>query len=225
MRTLAIGDIHGCCFALDTLTQAAGITPDDFLIFLGDYIDRGPDSKGVVSRVIQHSQEQGTIILRGNHEAMILSARENPLQAHLWGSYGGDEALRSYGAWGRNDWQQFISEEHWRFFEKSLPWYETETHIFVHATVLPELDMPDQPEYVLYWEQYDQRIFHKSGKVVVCGHTPQQSGWPTKGERSVCIDTAIGSGKWLTCLNVDSGDYWQANERRNVRTGKLSSLH
>ncbi|HZJ13838.1 MAG TPA: metallophosphoesterase family protein [Chthoniobacteraceae bacterium] len=224
MRTLVIGDIHGCIAALDAVTQAAAITDDDFLVFLGDYIDRGPDSRAVVSRVIQHSREQGTIVLRGNHEAMILSARDDPFQAKLWCSYGGDEALHSYGAEFRNDWQGYIPVEHWRFFEDTKPWFETEAHIFVHATVLPDLDMCDQPEYVLYWEQYDPLLSHKSGKLVVCGHTPQNSGWPTEGKRSVCIDTGLGSGKWLTCLDVDSGNFWQANGRRTVRTGQLSSL-
>ncbi len=222
MRTLAIGDIHGCLSALNTLTKAAGITSDDFLIFLGDYVDRGPDSRGVVSSVIQHSREQPTVALRGNHEAMVLSARQDPLQAQLWSSYGGDEALRSYGAWGVYDWQHAIPEDHWQFFENSRAWYETETHNFVHATVIPDLDMPDQPDYALFWEQYDQRLRHKSGKMVICGHTPQPSGWPTRGECSACIDTGVGSGKWLTCLDVESGDFWQANERCDAREGRLS---
>jgi len=221
MRTLAIGDIHGCCAALETLFDAAQVTPDDFLVFLGDYIDRGPESKAVVSLLIKCSQEQNAITLRGNHEVMILSAREDPLQAKLWSSYGGDEALRSYGAGYSEVWQDFIPDEHWKFYEQTRPWFETETHIFVHATVLPDLDMRDQPDYVLYWERFNESLRHRSGKIVVCGHTPQHSGWPTRGACSVCIDTGVNSGKWLTCLDVDSGSFWQANESRMLRTGQL----
>jgi serine/threonine protein phosphatase 1 len=221
MRTLAIGDIHGCYSALETLLQAVKVAPDDFLIFLGDYIDRGPESKAVVSRVIRCGREQNAIALRGNHEVMILSAREEPLQAKLWSSYGGDEALRSYGAGHSEVWQDFIPEEHWEFYKQTRPWFETETHIFVHATVSPDLDMRDQPEYILYWERFDESLRHRSGKIVICGHTPQHSGWPTQGTRSVCIDTGVNSGKWLTCLDVDTGLFWQANEGRKVRTGQL----
>jgi serine/threonine protein phosphatase 1 len=225
MRTLAIGDIHGCYSALETLLQAAKVAPDDFLVFLGDYIDRGPESKAVVSRVINFCKQQSAITLRGNHEVMILQAREDPLQAKLWSSYGGDEALHSYGAGYSEAWQNFIPDEHWKFYEQTRPWFETETHLFVHATVSSELSMQEQPDYLLYWERFNENLRHRSGKIVVCGHTPQHSGWPTRGAGSICIDTGVNSGKWLTCLDVDSGSFWQANEGRMVRAGKLLPSH
>jgi serine/threonine protein phosphatase 1 len=221
MRTLAIGDIHGCLSSLEALLEAAHVTTDDFLIFLGDYIDRGPESKAVVSRVIRCGEQQRTITLRGNHEVMILQAREDPLQAKLWSSYGGDEALHSYGAGYSEAWQAFIPDEHWKFYEQTRPWFEIETHIFVHATVSPDLSMQEQPDFLLYWERFNEDLRHISSKIVVCGHTPQHSGWPTRGARSICIDTGVNSGKWLTCLDVDSGSFWQANESRMVRTGLL----
>ena len=112
MRTLAIGDIHGCNTAFRTLMEAIQLSPDDFLIFLGDYIDRGPNSKEVVSGVIDYCKSERAVALRGNHEVMVLAAREDPLKAHLWSSYGGDEALRSYGAWGKPHWQRFILREY-----------------------------------------------------------------------------------------------------------------
>ena len=221
MRTLAIGDIHGCDNALAAVLQVAGVTPDDSLIFLGDYIDRGPQSKAVVSRIIELSQQQHVIALRGNHEVMILAAREDPLQFNLWCSYGGDEALRSYGAGYRSDWQQFVPSDHWRFFESTRRWFETETHVFVHARLSPELDLPDQPDYVLFWEQFDINLHHKTAKTVVCGHTPQRSKLPAKGKSSVCIDTGIYAGGWLTCLDVDSGVFWQAHAMGATRSAKL----
>jgi serine/threonine protein phosphatase 1 len=221
MRTLAIGDIHGCSASLKAVLEVAEVTPSDFLIFLGDYIDRGPDSKGVVARIIELSEQQNVVALRGNHEVMILSARDDALQSNLWRSYGGDEALRSYGAGYSDQWQCFVPPEHWSFFERTKPWFETETHIFVHATLAPELDLPDQPDYVVYWESCVIQLRHKTGKTVVCGHTPQRSGFPTMGEYCVCIDTGVNSGGWLTCLDVDSGRFWQANERGARRLGNL----
>jgi serine/threonine protein phosphatase 1 len=221
MRTLAIGDIHGCSAALETVLDTADVTPDDLLIFLGDYIDRGPDSKAAVSHVIDLGRRQSTIALRGNHEVMILSAREDPIQATLWASYGGNEALHSYGAGFHDNWARSVPIEHWKFFELTRPWFETRTHIFVHAAVLSHLPMIEQPDYILFWERYYHDLRHDSGKMIICGHTPQPEGRPSVGTRAVCIDTGIGTGNWLTCLDVQTGEFWQANQERRVRAGKL----
>jgi serine/threonine protein phosphatase 1 len=221
MRTLAIGDIHGCLAALETVLDTADVTPDDFLIFLGDYIDRGPNSKEVVSHVIELGRRQSTIVLRGNHEAMMLAAREDPVQATMWLTFGGNEALRSYNAGEEGDWQKSIPIEHWRFFELTRPWFETRTHIFVHAAVLPDLPMREQPEYILFWERYYHDLRHNSGKMIICGHSAQPEGRPSVGARAVCIDTGIGKGGWLTCLDIGSGEFWQANQQRMAQSGKL----
>jgi serine/threonine protein phosphatase 1 len=221
MRTLVFGDIHGNLAALEALIPAVNVRDDDRLVLLGDYIDRGPDSKGVVSRLIDLSMRHLVLTVRGNHEVMILTARTDPLEGRLWRTYGGDEALRSYGADCHEDWQRLIPAEHWSFFESTRPWFETDTHIFVHGSVLPDFDMDNQPEYTLYWERFDPTLRHKSGKTVVCGHTPQRSGWPARGPFSICLDTGAGHGRWLTCLDVESGQLWQANEHRELRTGKL----
>ncbi|HAB17954.1 MAG TPA: metallophosphoesterase family protein [Verrucomicrobiota bacterium] len=224
MRTLAIGDIHGCYAAFETLLEAVGVTSDDSLILLGDYIDRGPESKAVVARVIKLLERGKVWALQGNHEVMILMARKNSREFQSWRCCGGEETLNSYHAEFHDDWRQSVPDDHWKFFEETRPWLETETHIFVHASVVPDADMVDQPEYVLYWDRFDPRLRHKSGKIVICGHTVQQSGEPALGARSVCIDTGIYLSKWLTCLDVDTGKYWQANERQAVRTGELSNL-
>lgn len=221
MRVLAIGDIHGCSTALVTVLKAAGVTREDTLIFLGDYIDRGPDSKGVISTILDYQRLQRVVALRGNHECMLLDAGEDPRQCGLWCSNGGDATLASYGAGGRKDWQPFVPPEHWTFFHMTRPWFETQTHIFLHATLDPDLDMPDQPDFLLYWERHNNHSRHKSGKTVVCGHTPQRSGRPCSEDRSVCIDTGACLGNWLTCLDVESGSYWQANEEGKSRAGTL----
>ena len=95
-RILAIGDIHGCLTALDTLLGFVQPTPDDQLIFLGDYIDRGPDSKGVLDRLIELKQTRQIVCLRGNHEVMMLAGREGRDDFRFWMSFGGMEALGSY---------------------------------------------------------------------------------------------------------------------------------
>ena len=91
-RTLAIGDIHGCLTALDTLLGFVQPTPSDQLIFLGDYVDRGPDSKGVLDRLIELQRTGRVVCLRGNHEIMMLGAREGRDDFRFWLAFGGMEA-------------------------------------------------------------------------------------------------------------------------------------
>src|SRR5690349_1844333 len=98
MRTLAIGDIHGCHLALTMLLEQIAPKPEDRLIFLGDYIDRGPASRDVVESLLSLKSKCTNVFLRGNHEAMILDARADALKENVWQSCGGFEALISYHA-------------------------------------------------------------------------------------------------------------------------------
>jgi serine/threonine protein phosphatase 1 len=98
MRTLAIGDIHGCNTALTNLLKAVQPSREDQIIFLGDYIDRGPSSREVIETLLGLQKSCSPIFLRGNHEVMILDAHNDPLKSDLWQSYGGLETLFSYGA-------------------------------------------------------------------------------------------------------------------------------
>ena len=99
-RTLAIGDIHGCLAHLDALLQTIAPTADDHLVFLGDYVDRGPDSAGVLKRIIRLTQTHRVTALMGNHEQMMLAARESHDKHMDWLLNGGDATLRSYGGVG-----------------------------------------------------------------------------------------------------------------------------
>jgi serine/threonine protein phosphatase 1 len=114
-----------------------------------------------------------------------------------------------------------VPDEHWNFLENvCVDWHETPTHIFVHANVFADTPMAEQPDFMLRWEALDRAysVPHYSGKVVVCGHTQQRSGLPLDLGHLVCIDTwAYGKG-WLTCLDVESGRVWQANQAGRVRT-------
>ncbi len=221
MRTLAIGDIHGCNTALVTLLAKVQLTPEDRIVFLGDYIDRGAASRDVVETLLDLTKTCSLVFLRGNHEVMILDAREDPLKGSLWQSYGGLDTLFSYGANYRQDWASSIPDAHWKFFERTIRFFETDTHIFVHACLDAEMDMADQPDWLLYWEFFERLQQHKSGKCIVCGHTPQRTGEIKDVGFAVCIDTGPAVGGWLTCLDPSSGQYWQADERCNARSGEL----
>jgi serine/threonine protein phosphatase 1 len=222
MRTLAIGDIHGCARSFDAVLAAAKPGPEDLIVTLGDYVDRGPDSRGVLERVVALHASGRLVALRGNHDLMMLHARDWEETGALWLACGGQSTLASYGVASlRPADLRRIPDAHWEFLEKTcVNWYETATHLFVHASLHPELPLSDQPEYVLLWEKLAAPVAHVSGKVVVCGHTRLSSGVPLNWGTTVCIDTgAYADGGWLTCLDVTEGCYWQANEQGEIRAG------
>ncbi len=220
-RLLAIGDIHGCRFALDTLLALVRPSMEDEMITLGDYIDRGPNSRGVIERLIALRNETRLITLRGNHELMMQEVRANPGETTLqWMLNGGDRTLDSYEAGTLDD----IPDEHWDFIKELRPHHETERFIFGHANLDPILPLSAQPSWLLFWEHLTREVIHISGKTFICGHTPQRSGVPLEFPRTVCIDTGACRGGWLTCLDVLSGRYWQANERGETGEGWLETM-
>src|SRR5262249_40205022 len=93
----------------------------------------------------------------------------------------------------------------------------TDSHFFVHANAYPDCPLNEQPDLMLYWESFNDPPPHESGKVLVCGHTPQESCIPRNIGHAICIDTGACKGGWLTCLDVATGKYWQANERGETR--------
>jgi len=219
MRTLAIGDIHGCHTSLATLIREVRPSSSDQLVFLGDYIDRGPASRFVLDWMVREDRAYSAVFLRGNHEVMILEAHEDPLKASLWISYGGFETLASYSAEYQADWRSAVPDAHWKFLNRTIPFFETKKHIFVHACLDRDLEMDELPAWLLHWEFFDHIQPHKSGKKIICGHSPQRSGQIKDLGFAACIDTGPAIGGWLTCLDVDSGSYWQANEKGETRIG------
>jgi serine/threonine protein phosphatase 1 len=217
MRTLAIGDVHGSATALDALLAAVAPTPADRLVFLGDYVDRGPDTRGVLDRLIRLRRELPlAVFLRGNHELMMTRARGDRSEARMWLSVGGAQALASYGP-GVTRFDD-VPAEHWRFLTEALvDYFETDTHLFVHANLFAELPLAEQPELMLFWEFLTGPIGHESGKTVICGHTSQRSGAVLDLGDTICIDTFAYGGGYLTCLDVDSLRYWQASRDGRVR--------
>jgi len=144
-RTLAIGDIHGCSAALDLLLRLVAPSLDDIVITLGDYVDRGPDSKGVLERLLILESAVHLVPLLGNHDEMMLEARGGG--GLDWQAGYGETTIASYGG----DLGQ-IPEAHWRFLERCRDLYETTTHVFAHASIEPHVELEQQTTYVLRWK-------------------------------------------------------------------------
>ncbi len=224
-RHLAIGDIHGCFNALRTLAEFVELRPDDTLITLGDYVNRGPDTCAVLDWLIDKLTCGQLIPLRGNHEIMMLHAQKNSRAFEIWIDVGGDATLNSYSSDSAPGLITDIPEHHWSFLKNDLrATFQTDRHFFVHANAYPDIPIDDQPESMLYWEQFNQPPRHKSGKIMVCGHTSQRSGLPITNGTAICIDTLACGGGWLTCLHVESGMIWQANEAGETRQMHLDNL-
>lgn len=226
MATYAIGDIHGCWDALETLIERVPFGDDVLLITLGDYVDRGPDSARVLDWVMQLHGQGRCLPLRGNHELMMQAVIDGQVKEDHWLACGGLETLQSYSpsSQKRNPRLEDIPHSHSQFLkEKLLPYYETDSHIFVHASVFEGYSMQDQDEHTLYWDRFEYIQPHQSGKIVVCGHTAQKSGRPVHRGHAICIDTWVYGKGWLTCLDLESGQYWQANQKRQHRTHWLEA--
>jgi serine/threonine protein phosphatase 1 len=213
-RTIAIGDIHGCDVALETLLEMIEPQPDDLIVVLGDVIDRGPDSRRCIEQILELRQRVRLVHLMGNHEEMMLDAMYGGEWKTHWPSYGGHEMLASYG--GSFD---EIPEEHLAFIKNSKDFFEIESHIFVHGYLRPQV-MPEQEEAMwLRWARFQPTdAAHLSGKRVICGHTAQSKGRPVVCPHYVCIDTcAYCPEGFLSALDVESDVLWQASQSGSVR--------
>jgi serine/threonine protein phosphatase 1 len=213
MRTIAVGDIHGCSKALQGLVDAISPTSEDRLIFLGDYVDRGPDSRGVIDLLIELQQVCQTVCLLGNHEIMLLGVLRG-LDPTLWLQLGGHQTITSYGGLLKN-----ISSEHREFLNQCVPYYETEFDIFVHANYLADLPLQAQPEETLFWEHLSDRLPqpHISGKHVYCGHTPQPGGKIGFYKYFTCLDTCCFGDFWLSAIDVRTKEVWQVSREGHMR--------
>jgi len=212
---LAIGDIHGCRVALETMIEYAAPKLEDTVVTLGDYVDRGPDSKGVVDCLLEFRQSHKLIHLKGNHELQMEDALTGKRGYDFWlqGLVGGKETLDSYGGVF-----EAIPEEHWEFLKSAGKLYECETHFFVHAGAEPNVPLSEQKESVVHWKRFYEASAHESGKTMVCGHTIQVD-LPVNLGHSICLDTCAYGGGWLTGLDVQSGVYYQTNESGDKRMG------
>ena len=235
-RTFAIIDIHGCIEEFNSLINYLLLKPNDTLILLGDYIDRGIDSRGVINKIIELQDFCNVIALRGNHETMMLKAFRQKNKAKrlrmlsAWLGRGGKQALASY---------MFNSDEllldikdifvpatlnkHLDFIA-SLPLYHiTETHIFCHASARLDCAIEEQSEFNLTWrglndDDSEFNYQHISGKSFVCGHTAQRSAQPLLlNDNYRVIDTGCFFTGWLSAFNVTDSSFIQANKKGDIR--------
>lgn len=215
LRSIAIGDVHGCVHALDALLETIAPAAGDRLVFLGDLVDQGPDSRDVLERLLALRKVCDVVLIQGNHEEMMLAARQDTQALRYWEMCGGAATLNSYRYGGQlND----IPAEHWALVESGLPFLETDDVIFTHAHYQPDLPMGRQPGYELRWALFEPAKMqpHGSGKRVVVGHTEQLDSEICNLGFATCIDTACYRYGWLTALDVQNGQLWQAS-----RWGKL----
>ena len=218
-RILAIGDIHGCSIALQSLLLAIAPRPDDTIVVLGDVIDWGPGSRSCVQQLIELSGRCRFILVRGNHEEMLFHALESQSEKRSWLKFGGEETLRSYPYVGG---ERVVDPGHVRFLRANArDYYETDEFIFVHASFDPNKPMAEQSNTKLQWEHVRPETMspHCSGKIVIAGHTPQTGGELLDLGFLKVIDTDCCRGGWLTALEVRSGEVLQANDRGETRGG------
>jgi serine/threonine protein phosphatase 1 len=208
-RTIAIGDIHGCASALDALLTAIDPTPEDTVVTLGDYVNRGPDSRGVIDRLIDLRRRCRLVSILGNHDEVFLDCLDgNNRLKPTWLRMGGDATLASYGS--KRDLGG-VPKTHIAFLRECRLFYETETHLFVHANYDPRLPMDRQQAEMLRWRSLRDTIPrpHVSGKTVIVGHSSQKNGEILDLGYLKCVDTYCYGGGWLTGLDVHSGRIWQ----------------
>jgi serine/threonine protein phosphatase 1 len=225
MRTIVIGDIHGCSIAFDTLLEAIELQPADLVITLGDYVNHGPDSKGILDRLIELYQTGRLVPLRGNHELKMLAAVSLVPSERCYRLLLDQGTLASYGKNGQIGQLTDIPAAHWDFVQHCcVDWWETASHVFVHATLDPRRPLADQTPENLFWQKFDYPTPHCSGKTLICGHTSQKNGIPLNIGHAICLDTwAYGEG-WLTGLEVESGRLWQANQAGQVREAQIDAF-
>lgn len=225
-RLFAIGDVHGCLAPLQCLLNHIKPQADDTLIFLGDLIDRGSNSKGVLDCVMQLQTQCHVQCIMGNHEEMLLTAQYDSNMRESWLYHGGQETLQSFGLPPSKIGLAQIPPTYIQFFEGMLPFVETKQFIFTHATPVMDIPMAQQDAHGLRWNRLHSGAAqrHISQKIVVCGHTAQLSGKPLVESGFIIIDTYAYGGSWLTALDMHNQMTHQANLAGTYQTCQLEFL-
>jgi serine/threonine protein phosphatase 1 len=210
-RIFVIGDIHGYLNKLKEIMSKIGPDPErDLLVFLGDYIDRGPHSREVVDYVLEIKERfPRTVCLIGNHEVMFLDFLTYRKEPWTFLLNGGMETIHSYDLTG-DEPEAKLPPAHMEFFNSLKPYYETEDFIFVHAGLRDGVSLAEQTLDDLLWIR---REFIASsfdfGKLVIFGHSPFQS--PLIHSNKIGIDTGAGYGGVLTCLQLPEMIFYSAS--------------
>lgn len=221
-RLFAVGDVHGCSTALKTLIEAIAPCPDDAFVFLGDVIDYGPDTRGVIEQLIELSNRCRVILIQGNHEEMLFKALRSRDGRRYWESCGGAATRRNYPECGDDE---LILPEHLAFLkERCRDYFETDDFLFLHANYYPNRRMAEQTGDTLRWDPVDpdRAARHHSGKTAIVGHTTRTDGNVLDLGFLIMLDTGAAMGGWLTALEVHSGEIVQTNQRAEIRKSSRS---
>ncbi len=220
MRLYAVGDIHGCAVQLDELharisADAAFFPGDKVIVYLGDYIDRGPNSCGTVERLIGGVPEGFRArYIKGNHDAALLDFLENAATYRAWRAYGAPETLLSYGVRpplfdslekleeARLALAAALPREHLRFFRSLEPFVVLGDYALVHAGIRPGLSVENQSEEDLLWIRDDfLNCTEYYDKVIVHGHTPEPR--PVRLHNRIGLDTGAYATGILSCAVLE----------------------
>jgi serine/threonine protein phosphatase 1 len=201
-KIFIIGDIHGCLDALKKLMDKIPWRPDrDRLIFLGDFVDRGKNSKGVVDYILAlHRCSSQIECLIGNHEVLLLNYMDGKDRG-LYFLNGGWSTLESYRAERPQEDGSLIPEDHISFFRSLKTYLELEDYYVVHAGFRPGVELENQLLEDMTWIR-EPFIYsgYDFGKRVIFGHTPFHE--PLVLENKIGLDTGAVYGNRLTCLEL-----------------------
>ncbi len=216
-RRFVFGDIHGCSRALESLLENLPLRDGDELILLGDVVDRGPATRRVLDTLLGLEPRCRLTFIRGNHEEMLLRAlgEGEPGQVSFWLRHGGEATLASYGGSLGN-----VPEGHRDLLNRSIPYLETPCEILIHANLEPGVELAEQSGEWLRWQHLTGMEFpHPSGKRVICGHSGVGTELPLLQSGWLCLDTLVHRGGYLTCLDIDTGELFQASQSGEYRCG------
>jgi serine/threonine protein phosphatase 1 len=221
-RTFVVGDVHGCVDEVDRLLDALAPGSNDTVVFLGDYIDRGPASKAVIDRLLRLRREgPHCVFLKGNHEDMFLAfLGRRGLYGDAFLFNGGEATLRSYGLETRTGQSvaELLPSDHLEFLLSLEMHYQHEQFYCVHAGLNPRRSLREQEVEDILWIR-DEFFSHPHpfSFTVLFGHTPQREvllDLPYK----VGLDTGLVYWNQLSCLELGEKRLYQ------IRRGERSVL-
>ncbi len=235
MKCYVVGDIHGCLSELASLVESLPLERGDTVVFLGDYVDRGPESKGVIDYLadLRGRDEYKTVFLRGNHEDMMLSYMGlSGRHGDAFLLNGGLDTLASYGVGapsaspGAADGQRLLATlppGHVEFLVRLDPWYFVDGFLCVHAGINPGRPWDEQIGEELIWIRHEFIVNpHTLPQTVLFGHTPMREVFfnlPYK----IGLDTGLVYGNALSCLEVTGRTLYQIrNGAREVSVTDVS---
>jgi serine/threonine protein phosphatase 1 len=195
MAVYAIGDIHGYTMPLRQLLSRHRFSSEDTVVFLGDYVDKGPDVAGTLQVLSELATSGNFVFLRGNHDQLLIDAFLDPEKIAVWECLAGGLPLASYGSGSTADLLRTLPVAHTDFLiNRCRDYYEIGGYIMVHGGIRPHLAPAEEDQEHLQWLTLSAAAAHLSGRTVVCGHSAQATGQIVDLGHTICIDTGITDG-------------------------------